>query len=84
MNLGHPASESAVGHSTWRPGWGCKLRKGSYADIIILQRVSKVAKAEEEVNAEGYINLLKEIYRCAPELCPTINGHSSKINRPGT
>ena len=50
-------------------------------DMMILQRLSKLAKAEEEINAEGYIILLKEIYHCAPELCPMINDHGSKINR---
>lgn len=49
-----------------------------------ITRLSKLAKAEEEINAEGYIILLKEIYRCAPELCTTINSHGSKINRSGT
>lgn len=52
--------------------------------MMLLQRLSKLAKAEEEINAEGYVILLKEIYHCAPELCPTINGWGSKINRPST
>lgn len=53
-------------------------------DMIVLQRLSKLAKAEEEINAEGYVILLKEIYHCAPELCPTINSRGSKINRSST
>lgn len=32
----------------------------------------------------AYIILLKEIYRRAPDLCPMINGHGSKINRLST
>lgn len=54
-------------------------------DVMVLQRLSKLAKVKEEINAEGYyIILLKEIYHCAPELCPIINGPGSKINRPST
>ena len=54
-------------------------------DVMVLQRLSKLAKVKEEINAEGYyIILLKEIYQCAPELCPIINGPGSKINRPST
>lgn len=52
--------------------------------MTILQRLSKLAEPEEEINAEGYVILLKEIYRCAPELCPTTNGWGSKINKPST
>lgn len=53
-------------------------------DMMLLQRLSKLAKAKEEINAEGYIILLKEIYHRAPDLCPTINGSGSEINRPST
>ena len=83
MNPGHPTPESAVDHSAWSPGGGCKGR-GPYMDMMLLQRLSKLAKAKEEINAEGYIILLKEIYHCAPDLCPTINGSGSEINRPST
>lgn len=83
MNSGPLTPESVVDCCTWRPGWGCK-GKGSSTDMVILQRLSKLAKAGEEINAKGYVILLKEIYRCAPELCPKINGHGSKINRPST
>lgn len=42
--------------------------RGPYTDIMVLQQLSTLAKAKEEINAEAYIILLKEIYRCAPEL----------------
>lgn len=77
-------SRICIDHSAWRPDWGC--REGDPdMDVMVLQRLSKLAKVKEEINAEGYyIILLKEIYHCAPELCPIINGPGSKINRPST
>lgn len=79
----HPTPEFAADGSVWRPGWCCRGR-GPSTGMTILQRLSKLAEPEEEINAEGYVILLKEIYRCAPELCPTINGWGNKINRPST
>ena len=53
-------------------------------DMMVSHRLSKPAKVKEEINAEGLHHPPKRDLSPGPELCPMINGHGSKINRPST
>lgn len=48
-------------------------------DMTVSQRLSKLGR--KQTLAGAYVILLTEIYRCAPELCPTTNAQGSEINR---